>query len=666
MKTLKYFVLSVLLLTCGVLEARVVGKSYDLESPSGILSVEVEVAETVTWSVSLGGATILETSQISMKLSDGTIPGPDSRFRKAVRRSVDRVEVPVVYKKAEVRDSFNELTLAFKDFSIVFRAYDQGAAYRFVSSRKQPFKVLGEQAEFRFPEDFKAYVPYTRKSGDSFECQFFTSFESQYSHIRLSEWNKERLAFLPITVEAGGGVKVCITESDLTDYPGMYLYNGDGGTSLRGVFAPYPKEIVQGGHNMLQGIVRSREDYIAEAYGTSSFPWRIVIVGAEDKDLLECDLPWLLGTPSEPGEDYSWVRPGKVAWDWWNAWNLYGVDFEAGVNNDTYKYYIDFASENGIEYVILDEGWAVRGQADLFQVVPEIDLPMLCSYAAGKGVGIILWAGYMAFEKDMERACREYSAMGVKGFKVDFMDRDDQAMVRFYRKAAETAAKYHLIMDFHGAYKPSGMLRTYPNVINHEGVYGLENLKWGKPEETDLVTYEVTIPFVRLVAGPSDYTQGAMRNATRRNYRPISTEPMSQGTRCRQLAEYVVFDAPLNMLCDSPSNYLRERECLDFIAGCPTTWDETVALDGKIGEYVAVARRKGDTWYVGAITGWDERDLTLDLSFISGCWRVEMFRDGPNAHRAARDYSRDVVSFPSDGRIKIHMAPGGGWAAVIR
>ena len=601
-----------------------------------------------------------------MTLDDGTVFGRDMKVKKAVKgKPVSRTVTPVIYRQSAVKEAYNELTLRCKGYSIVFRAYDDGAAYRFVADRKAPFKVVGEQAQFALSPSSEAFIPYTRKSKDNFECQFSTSFESTYTKAPISDWQKGRIAFLPVTAEAHAGMKVCITESDLLHYPGMYLSNEDGDGTLEAVFAPYPKDIEQGGHNMLQGLVRTREDYIAEAAANESFPWRIVIVSREDKDLLTCDLPWLLGREPAAGQDFSWVKPGKVAWDWWNAWNIYGVDFEVGINNPTYKYYIDFAAANGIEYVILDEGWAVKKAADLFNVIPEIDLPELCRYANEKGVGLILWAGYWAFEKDMERACREYSAMGVKGFKVDFMDRDDQPMVDFYRRTAETAARYHLMIDFHGAFKPAGLQRTWPNVVNFEGVFGLENAKGLKKDMIDLVTYECTIPFVRLVAGPADYTQGAMRNANKANFRYVSSEAMSQGTRCRQLAEYVIFDAPLTMLCDSPSNYMNEPECLGFIAGVPTVWDETVALQGKAGEYVAMARRKGGVWYVGAITDWNARDLTLDLSF-TGARTMEIFRDGANAHRAARDFKHECAAVPASGKVSIHLAPGGGWTAILK
>ena len=664
MKHISGFLVSALLLLSVSLGAA--DKTYTLQSPSGNLKVQVTAGSQASWAVEAYGTSVLEPSVISMTLDDGTVLGADMKVKKAVRRSVDHFVTPEVYRREKVKEAFNELTLRSKGYSIVFRAYDDGAAYRFVADRKASFNVSGEQASFRFGSDYKAFVPYVRNRGTTFESQFFNSFESTYTQTEISRWEKGRIAFLPVTLDGPEGMKVCITESGLLNYPGMFLYNDDGDTALEGVFAPYPKEIEQGGHNMLQGLVKSRESYIAKAGPKEEFPWRIVVVAKEDKDLLLCDLPWLLGAEPEPGRDFSWVRPGKVAWDWWNAWNVYGVDFRAGINNDTYKYYIDFASRNGIEYVILDEGWAVTKKADLFQVVPEIDLPELCKYAEGKGVGLILWAGYWAFERDMERACREYSAMGVKGFKVDFMDRDDQKMVEFYRRTAETAARYHLMIDFHGAFKPAGLQRTWPNVVNMEGVYGLENAKWGKESELDLVTYEVSIPFVRLVAGPADYTQGAMRNATRGNYRPVNSEAMSQGTRCRQLSQYVIFDAPLTMLCDSPSNYLAEPECLKYIAGVPTVWDESVPLAGKAGEYVAVARRKGSTWYVGAMTDWNARELTLDLSFIGGPATMECFADGVNADRAARDYRHTWAAFPADGKVSVKMAPGGGWAAVIR
>ena len=372
---------------------------------------------------------------------------------------------------------------------------------------------------------------------------------------------------------------------------------------------------------------------------------------------------WLLGEPADPQTDWSWVKPGKVAWEWWNNWHVTGVDFKAGVNNDTYKYYIDFASKYGIEYVILDEGWAVKGKADLFNVVPEIDIKELCDYAAKRNVGIVLWAGYWAFDKDMEKICSHYADMGVKGWKIDFMDRDDQMMVDFYTRAAKMAAKYHQFVDFHGAYKPCGLNRTYPNVLNYEGVHGLEQMKWSKVG-TDQLTYDVTFPYIRMAAGPVDYTQGAMRNYNYTWYKPCYVDPVSQGTRCHQLGMYVIFESPFNMLCDSPQHYEQEKECTEFIAKIPTVWDETVALDGKVGEYIVMARRHGDKWYVGGIAGQKAHTVTVDLGFLGeGDWKMELFRDGVNVTRHAEDYVR--VENVAGQSLTVEMAPGGGFAAIL-
>ena len=527
-------------------------------------------------------------------------------------------------------------------------------------------RIGDECVAFSFPADCRAVVPYVARGRDfDFESQFFNSFENTYTTARITELNPGRLIFLPALVELDGGYKLVITEADLEGYPGLYL-RGNGKTpELRGVFAPYPKREEQGGHNRLQMLVREREGYIASTVGKRAFPWRTVVVAREDRELLDNDMIYRLA-PESRIEDTSWIRPGKVAWDWWNDWNLYGVDFEAGINNETYKYYIDFASRNGVEYVILDEGWAVNEKADLMQMVSEIDLRELVAYARERNVGIILWAGYHAFERDMEQVVSHFARMGVKGFKVDFMDRDDQQMTAFNHRAAETAARYGLILDLHGTHKPAGLNRTWPNVLNFEGVHGLEQMKWS-PESVDQMKYDATIPFIRQAAGPMDYTQGAMRNATRKNYRPVNSEPMSQGTRCHQLALYVVLDSPLNMLCDSPTNYLREAECTEFIAAIPTVWDETRILGGRMGEYIVTARRSGDTWYVGAITDWTPRDVEVDLAplGIGGTVEATIFRDGVNADRKASDYKRETIRIDTAEPLKIHLAPGGGFVAVL-
>ena len=639
--------LSALLLAVGLSAAP---KTYELASPDGGLRVSISAGDGISYTLTSGEDVLLENSAIGMFTTDGQVFGGVQPVSKAVRKT-----------DAE----YNEITLKFKKFSVVFRAYDEGMAYRFISNLKTPFKVEQEMARFAFPQDWNMWAAYVTQHTETLESQFYNSFENRYSYTPVSEWNKDRLAFLPLMVDGPSGKKILITEADLMNYPGMYLYNYDAGQVLSGRFAPYPAEVKQGGHNNLQMEVQSREGYIAQCEGVTTFPWRVVAVSENDVDMVTNNLVYKLATPADPATDWSWVKPGKVAWDWWNDWNIRGVDFKSGINNDTYKYYIDFASKNGIEYVILDEGWSVNGAADLFQVVPEIDLEMLVKYATERNVGLILWAGYWAFDRDMEKVCEHYSKMGIKGFKIDFMDRDDQYMVDFHRRAAATTAKYRMMADFHGTYKPTGLHRTYPNVVNYEGVHGLEQMKWSDVT-VDQVTYDVTVPYIRMMAGPMDYTQGAMRNASRGNYRPVNSEPMSQGTRCRQLAEYVVFYSPLNMLCDSPSNYMKEKECTEFIAAVPEVWDESRGLAGKVGEYIAIARRSGSDWYVGAMTDWSAREMTLDLSFLpEGSYQVELYRDGANADRAASDYRKEIVDLPSDRKINIKMAPGGGWAAKI-
>lgn len=641
--------------------------TFTLTAPGGKLEVNISVGRTIQYSVSHAGDLILSPSPISMMLDNGMVFGLNCRLSGSSTKTVNQLIETPIYKRKTIIDKYNELTFNFKDgFKLVFRAYDEGIAYRFISTLKKPFKVKDEQAVFNFPSDYNAFIPYVYGKYDTFEEQYFNSFENIYEYAKLSAWKKNKLAFLPLVVENMNGKKVGITEADLISYPGMFLYSGDTANSLKGVFAPYPEEVSQGGYNMIQSKVLSRKDYIAQySKGGVEFPWRVIIVAEDDYQLVDNDMVYKLSTPACKDVDYSWVKPGKVAWEWWNDWNLFNVDFKTGINNQTYKYYIDFASKYGIEYVILDDGWSTARKADLFDVVPEIDLKELVAYAETRNVGLILWTGYYAFNKDIEGICKHYSEMGIKGFKIDFMDRDDQLMVDFHYRAAEIAARYKLMLDFHGTYKPTGLHRTFPNVVNNEGIYGLEQLKF-EHKVVDLVTYDVTFPFIRMLAGQVDYTQGAMRNATQSNFRAVSSEAMSMGTRCRQLAQYVIFESPLNMLCDSPSNYMEEEECTEYIAGVPTVWDNTIALNGKIGEYVTVARQKGKIWYVGSMTNWESRSLEVDLSFLGdGAYQAEIFCDGVNADKSARDYQKKIMDIPANRRVTFTMAPGGGYVMKI-
>ncbi len=653
-RTLKIFALAaLLLLVCPA--AFAASKNIQLMSPDGHIVANVTAGKTLSWAVYYDGECLLQDSRVEMKLTDGTVYG-GGKLQKFSRRSADETFAAIAYKRAEVHDHYNELTLCYKNCDVIFRAYDDCIAYRFVSKSKKPFKVQSETAEFNFAEDWNTWVAF---SWNGFE----SSFENIYEYYPLSQIHPEKLAYLPQMIDAPKGRKINIMESALYKYPGMYL-QGNGTKNLHGVWAPLPKEMKQGGYNNIQEEILSRHDYLAECLPGEKFPWRIFAISTSDIQMVNNDIVYRLGDAPAKGSDFSWVKPGKVAWDWWNNFYVTGVDFKVGINNDTYKHYIDFAAENGIEYIIMDDGWSTEGKADLFDIVPAIDLELLTSYAAEKGVGIILWAGYYAFARDMEHVCKHYSAMGVKGFKIDFMNRDDQYMLEFYTKAAQVAAKYHLVLDFHGAFKPHGLNRTYPNVLNYEGVYGLENMRW-TGIEIDMPLNDVTFPYIRMAAGVVDYTQGAMRNGSRSTYLK-SRETMSQGTRCHQLGEYVIFESPLCMLCDGPSAYRREPECLSFISRIPTVFDDSVGLGGEVGKYILMARRSGDTWYVGGTTNWDERDITLDLSFLgSGKWQAEIYRDGMNADRHATDFKHEFKTVAAGDKLDIHMAPGGGFAIVL-
>lgn len=614
---------------------------------------------TLRWSSSLNNKEVVAPSRLTM-VTDRGIWGEN--IDRASIKHTDIIE----YEAHEHHGA----VVNFGDYSVEIRATFDGVAYRFISNIEGDYKIVDELAEFSFNEDDMAWIPYVNFRPDAtsdYATQFETSFENIYTHTAIKDIDWRRLIFAPVVVEHKG-IKAWISESNLEDYPGMFLSNRDGDGVLDTEFAPRPKEVEQGGYNMLQGMVKSRHNYIAECHGSRSFPWRVVVIGEEDCELANNNLVWELADECRL-EDTSWIKPGKVAWEWWNDWGLEGVGFEVGINNDTYKYYIDFASRYGIEYVILDEGWSVKGEADLMKVVPEIDIKELVDYAAERNVGIILWAGYWALNRDIEGLCKHYSELGVKGWKVDFLDRDDQEMVEFVYDLAEIAAKYHLLVDYHGVYKPTGLNKTYPNAINFEGVHGLETMKWLGAEH-DQITYDVTLPFIRGAAGPMDYTQGAMRNAAKGYYYPDYSRPMSQGTRCHQLAMYIVYNAPLTMLCDSPTNYEKEPEFTEFLASIPTTWMHWGCYSGQIGEYIVTySRADYKTQYIAGLNGNTPRTYEVECPVIIDhiIDKVEIFIDGPNAATDGSDYQHIVLTqdeyYEQYGRnpIKIDMAAGGGF-----
>jgi alpha-glucosidase len=637
-------------------------RSFRLKSPDGKIVVTVDATKNLLWSVKDENTQVLIPSAISLSLNTGEVLGKNPAIRNSKTSSVQSGISTTLYKKAIVPDNYNQLVVNFKNnYGVIFRAYNDGVAYRFITNRKDSLIIDREQAEFNFDNDYKTLIPYVRDPryhGD----QFQTSFESLYDDRKLSEFLKDTLGMLPSLIELNDGKKAVILEADLEDYPGMYLQsNPDASNSLRGVHAPFPLTEQGGGWNGINYIVTSRANYIAKTSGTRSFPWRTIVISTNDKELANNDMVYRLAAPARVN-DISWIRPGKVAWDWWNDWNISHVDFKSGINTPTYKYYIDFAAANNIEYIVMDEGWSVN--YDLDKISDKINLQEIIDYGKQKNVGVILWATAHAFMGKLDEELPKYAKMGVKGFKIDFFDRDDQKMVDFVYDLAKKAAENKLLIDMHGMYKPTGLQRTYPNVVGFEGVKGMENEKWTPDDDVPL--YDVTLPYIRMMAGAMDYTPGAMRNSNKANFRPINSMPMSQGTRCHQMAMYTVFEAPLGMLSDNPTAYMKEQECTNFIAKLPTVFDETVALDGKVGEYIAIARRKGDTWYIGAMTNWNSREITIDFSFLGeGTYEAEIFKDGINADRDASDYKREVITVTKNTRQTVSLSNGGGWTARV-
>jgi alpha-glucosidase len=625
--------------------------SYNLLSPDKRLEVRIRTGERFQYDVLFKGTALLQNSSFSIDI-DHTTLGLQPKVKTTKERSYDGIlEPPVRQKFAKVRENYNELRLTMDgNYAVVFRAYNEGVAYRLETSLPQAeVKVYGEESSFNFAGDYRVYYPQ--------EESFFSHNERHYLPVNLNTIAPSAIASLPAVVEAANGVKVAVAEADIEDYPGLWL-RGTSNNGLAATFPPYPlKETLEKDRDFK---VTQAADYIAVTRGTRSYPWRLLGIAEKDGDLITNQLVWLLAKPSQV-QDTSWIKPGKVAWDWWNALNIDGVDFKSGVNTQTYKYFIDFAAKYGIPYIILDEGWYKLG--NVLEVVPEVNMEELSAYAKQKNVGIILWMVWKTLDDQFDPAFDEFQKWGVKGLKIDFMQRDDQKLINFYFKTSREAAKRHMLVDFHGGQSQITMTRTWPNMISGEGVRGLEWSKWSAETEPQ---HNITLPFTRMFLGPMDFTPGAMLNATKKDFAPIFDRPMSLGTRCHQLGMYVVFESPLQMLSDSPSNYLREPEIMEFLAPVPSVWDDTKVLDARMAEYALVARRSGKDWYVGAMTNWTARDLEVDFSFLpAGIFWLEAYQDGVNADRVASDYKKTRTQITRDTKLKISLAPGGGWAGRI-
>lgn len=657
-RTLGLAILSLLLFIGNApLAAKV--KNYTLSSPDGGLKVEISTGDGLSYRIMHENDTILSHSNIGLVLADGTLVGKSSRVTRERRKKIeDKVESPF-YRFKEFIAACNELDLKLQGgFGVTFRAYDDGVAYRFYTTVASEVTVKDEMAEFNFPQDYTAYLPYTTND----KKPMAMAFQNVYDITPLSK-AQPKLAFLPVTVDCGS-VKLTLLESDLEAYPGMFVQSQQGKYGLKGVFAPYPAKTDFYPWRK-QEYVTETTDFISRSRGSRSYPWRVLAITEKDTDMPVNNLVYALASPNRIG-DTSWIKTGKVAWDWWNDWNLKGVPFKAGINMDTYKYYIDFASRNGLEFIVLDEGWYDPKSGDMLTVIPELDLPELIAYGKSKGVEIVLWTVFNVLDSQLEAACKKYADMGIKGFKVDFLDRDDQTAVEMVYRIAEMTARYKLTLDLHGIYKPTGINRTYPHIINFESVFGMEEVKW-TDIKNNMPLYDVTFPYIRMMAGPVDYTPGAMRNATKADWRAMYYTPASMGTRCHQLAAYIVHDSPFTMLCDAPTNYLNEQECVDFIASLPVEVDSTFIASGELGKYIVTVRKKDVNWYIGGMTNWDERDVQLDFSFLPEgmSYTAVLFKDGVNANKQAEDYRKETIRIDKDSRLTLHLASGGGFAMKL-
>ncbi|WP_278700935.1 glycoside hydrolase family 97 protein [Phocaeicola sartorii] len=627
----------------------VFAENYTVNSPDSRITVNVETGTNTTYSVTFHGKVILNPSPISMTFDNGTVIGRNMEVKKVERFTQNQVLKPVVRQKSEqIIDHYNEMVLDADRYKLYFRVYNDGLAYRFHTDFPDSLKVLNEEVTYCFPEDYNTLFPEERS--------MLSAQQPLFKPMKLSEIGTDRFCSTPILIKVDENARIFISESDLESYPGMFLRK-QGKNELAGKFAAVSLEDYKTDDRQI--FPTKRADYIARVNGTRNYPWRAMIVAENDANLITNQLIYKLAPEAEG--DYSWVRPGKIAWDWYNALILTGVDFKCGINNDTYKYYIDFASKYGIEYVVIDDGWSEAW--DVTKTIPEINMEELVAYGKKKNVDLILWVSWAPFREKIDEAFDKFCQWGIKGIKMDFMNRDDQEMVDFYYEVARKAAAHKMLVDFHGAYKPTGWLRTFPNVLTSEGVAGLENHKWGS-----FVTpkHNVTLPFTRMVAGPMDYTPGAMINFHEKDHKIWFNLPASVGTRCHQLGMYVVYESPLQMLADSPSNYYREPVCMEFLSQVPVVWDETRVLKASVGEYVIVARRHGDAWYIGGMAGEQGQKFEIDLDFIKGNKTLTYWEDGVNVDMNANDVARRTRKVKQGDKITITMYDGGGYAAVIK
>ena len=625
-------------------------KVIDVKSPNGELNLSVDVKDKIYYSVSYGNDLLLKDCYLNLQLENETL-GNNPKLRSTKKGVIDEsVKREIPLKNAVVKNHCNTLRMNFAgNYAVEFRVFDNGVAYRFITDKKGENIVMGEDFVLNFPANYKAHL--SQPNG------FKTSYEYPYTHVNTEEYKAtDRMSYLPILLETDKPYKILISEADLHDYPCMFL-KSTGQNGMQSLFPKVPLEFGEDGDRSLK--ILKEADYIAKTAGKRSFPWRFMVITKEDKQLLENEMVYNLSTPCVL-EDYSWIKPGQVSWEWWHDARLYGVDFRSGYNMDSYKYYIDFASKFGIPYIIMDEGWA-KSTRDPYTPNPTINLAELIQYGKERNVKIVLWLTWLAVENNFD-LFKTFADWGVAGVKIDFMDRSDQWMVNYYERVAKEAAKHKLFVDFHGSFKPAGLERKYPNVLSYEGVLGMEQGGNCRPANS------IYLPFMRNAVGPMDFTPGSMLSAQPEDNRSTRANAMGSGTRAYQMALFVVFESGLQMLADNPVYYYRERPCTEFISSVPVTWDEPKVLYAKVGEAVVVARRKGDKWFIGGITNNEGRTINLDLSFLPAgqSFTLTSFEDGINADRQAMDYKQRESKVNNATQLTIKMVRNGGWAGVIK
>ncbi|NGM67353.1 glycoside hydrolase family 97 protein [Sphingobacterium sp. SGR-19] len=628
-------------------------KGIKLTSPNGDITTEIKLTDKIYYSVLCKNDTLLRDNSLGLELDNRVLGDRPKLIGKKEQQIKEQLKPIVPLKFSTIDNVYNQLVLRFKDqYAVEFRAYDDGIAYRIITDIRDSINVVSEEMNINFTSENLLHV---QQPGG-----FKTAYEEIYTHINSTEWKPNgKMAVLPMLIDTKKPYKILVSESDLSDYPCMFLKS----SGRNGITATFPKVPVRFGEDGDRSVkILEEAEYIARTTGQRSFPWRYFVVSKQDTELLTNTMTYRLATKNVLA-DASWIKPGQASWEWWNGAKPYGpdVDFVSGYNLDTYKYFIDFAHKFGMQYIIMDEGWA-KSTRDPYTPNPDVDVHEIIKYGKERNVGVFLWLTWLTVEKNLG-LFEQFASWGVKGVKIDFMDRSDQWMVNYYERIAKEAAKHNLLVDFHGSFKPAGLEYKYPNVISYEGVRGMEQMGGCYPNNS------VYLPFIRNAVGPMDYTPGAMISMQPNVYRSERPNSASIGTRAYQMSLFVIFESGIQMLADNPTQYYRNEECTDFITNVPTTWDETIALNAKVGEHVIVAKRKGEKWYIGGMTNSEEdwRNFQQKLTFLTAgkTYKMTSFKDGINAVEQAMDYRKEVAEVTVHSSIEIKLAKSGGFAAVL-